>query len=1165
MEVVPCGVTGDYVTALCFLDVNPTLKLLFVGSGPYLCGWDACARTQVLPRSLILPNSHVIHGVRAWLKDSIITLLVFGQRNTRILSLKISPDLHDFVLSPQFSPHEAGSTHNNFCHWVAHSNTMHFSDWVLNANIVSHGAGIPTTATSPTTPTSIKDLPTNDSSLVVAIGFTHNYVDFWDMGLFPPRHLMRSMCHHHCLVYSMAIEQEYSGDIIVASGTAFSDILLWNPFHPESSIGLTGHSGVIYSLIYTKPTSNLEATVISVSDDRSCRSWIQTSDGQWEPKLVVYGHIARVWSVAVTRDFIISCGEDTTLRFINRQTGAFLGAVYGPLGKNVWSVASDSTGTLVASGAGDGGVRVYEITTLLDSIKGGIKVDLQLSSEPSSASPKPKSRRIKPHEYPVCMQFGGSPIPILFVVSNLNNVFNYNLTQSTMKPIMWGTAPFKVHCVGVSPSSSEAFVGGKDGSMGLFTQNSEPLIWPAHKGQIVRIFCLTLPRNILLVLSCKWTGSLKLWGLKSEPFQAIHKQTYRLPDRHIVNSQQRALHRVASCAVCDPSSSFLLVSDECNTVHCFKFDTEAPQGKNLPLWSVSVCGNFEDIRYRISDMKILQTGLGDLQLVCCGRDGVFRRFAVNTQENFKLSLMEEKQAFSNMGNVEGIISNGHSENIHVWGLWNNFLVIQNISDTSMVLARKCPKNRRAFAVHFGKDITDCTIAHSKDFLISSWISPSPLLSMTSLKALCSPLHGLEINCSLLVNHQNKLFLITGSRDTCIVLSACDQELSTSFVQRVEGHVGTVRSFAMAPSYAFSDSILVFSGGGQSRVRLHRLKGGWLWPLPPPPSEMLVQQQEMSTLPPAVQGEDTTKLPEPSPLPTAADNAHSTETVSSEKNIEEEDITECKITSMICFHVVKSIFCLICGSSDARFSVLTFDEITNKYTLIGTSDFHTSPILSMAHFSFGDSRHIVVSGGNDGQIALWTFTQDLFTPFIDEHHPTIKFHPHCVVSPMCHKSGVASIEPFSTCPLHPNCNTCCLFACGGDDQAVSAFHVTVSNFEAHPVAELQVRVDNTVSLPSADSCAITGISVCGKFVISVGKSQKLCVWEINASTAKSASETHSTPHITETLSFVQACALPVDVPDLACITTHKLNCEGDFWALAAAGNGVQLFKFKHNGA
>ncbi|KAI9906936.1 hypothetical protein PsorP6_002835 [Peronosclerospora sorghi] len=133
-----------------------------------------------------------------------------------------------------------------------------FCDWILDAHVLVQD-----------------DRASQETkTLLVVVELSHNMVQIWD----PERQtILRSVqCVERCILYSLAFHGRSFDELMVASGTVFQQILLWNPMEKagqQSSVvvapvqRLHAHDGVLFKLPWTSDASSL----VSVSDDRTVK------------------------------------------------------------------------------------------------------------------------------------------------------------------------------------------------------------------------------------------------------------------------------------------------------------------------------------------------------------------------------------------------------------------------------------------------------------------------------------------------------------------------------------------------------------------------------------------------------------------------------------------------------------------------------------------------------------------------------------------------------------------------------------------------------------------------------------------------------------------------------------------------------------------------------
>lgn len=193
-----------------------------------------------------------------------------------------------------------------------------------------------------------------DETPNVVTVLAHNYITLWTRDMISVKKIA---CDERCLLYSALIVNDTWPELLVCSGTVFSEVLVWkpseSPYFCPVRCRLVGHDGVIFSINYEKRLN----LIVTTSDDRTLRFWNSAFRGKRiSPFRTIYGHSARVFKSLIIDDLIATAGEDSVINVWNLD-GSFVRKFDAHQNGVVWSL--DSTGGRLVSGGGDAGVSVY--------------------------------------------------------------------------------------------------------------------------------------------------------------------------------------------------------------------------------------------------------------------------------------------------------------------------------------------------------------------------------------------------------------------------------------------------------------------------------------------------------------------------------------------------------------------------------------------------------------------------------------------------------------------------------------------------------------------------------------------------------------------------------------------------------------------------------------
>ncbi|KAH7404369.1 hypothetical protein KP509_15G022100 [Ceratopteris richardii] len=319
--------TGPYkgdMSALCLLpgpqqDRDP---FLLAGTGPQILFYDTCSFELLL-------SAHIFEGVRVhgievkgrflgiWvsLQSSgfLTTFAVHGERIVKLYDLILAYDISDIH-------HNKSQIKLNF------SKTLpRCKHWVLDVRF-------------------LKDISSRNedcTDCLLAVGTSDNSVSLWSMH--HNAYIYHVECAERCLLYCLRFWGSNTHDLLIAAGTIFNEIVIWDLDIPHSTTAyeykfsrihgylegsshlvsikerLKGHEGSIFRIAWSQDGKK----IASVSDDRSVRVWnlehwslplMNRQADMFALASVMYGHTARIWDCHFDSKSLITVGEDCTYR-----------------------------------------------------------------------------------------------------------------------------------------------------------------------------------------------------------------------------------------------------------------------------------------------------------------------------------------------------------------------------------------------------------------------------------------------------------------------------------------------------------------------------------------------------------------------------------------------------------------------------------------------------------------------------------------------------------------------------------------------------------------------------------------------------------------------------------------------------------------------------------
>ena len=354
-----------------------------------------------------------------------------------------------------------------------------------------------------------------DDNAKVALGFCHNFIEIHS---FPSGACIQKVqCSVRGLLYCMAFSGRTESQLVVASGTVTNSVLIWDPVDD----GCPAHvlSNRLGCVLFSVTWSHDRRRICCTSDDRTVRVW-QVKDvlsssraplskgdllkdaTEFVESWSSFGHSSRVWDCIFFRDEnVISCAEDGIAAVWN-AAGECREKLRGHLQKNVWCVAAHSELSIVATGGGDGSVKLWDVT---------FPHHFPQYFLPSARA---ATHRGMPAEVVRCICLGKDERS--FVATSLGAVYSVDTQLNRWQLLQSSSDKVPISVLALHPSHESLIASGDvRGFCNIFpsgpkfSSQSFSSSWRAHETRCWRLQWLS--QN--LIVTCCAKGELRLWQL----------------------------------------------------------------------------------------------------------------------------------------------------------------------------------------------------------------------------------------------------------------------------------------------------------------------------------------------------------------------------------------------------------------------------------------------------------------------------------------------------------------------------------------------------------------------------------------------------------------------------------------------------------------------------
>ncbi|OWR53291.1 WD repeat-containing protein 6 [Danaus plexippus plexippus] len=601
----------------------------------------------------------------------------------------------------------------------------------------------------------------------VALLSAHNVVTTWDITT--TKLLQQHINKDNSILYS-GLLQPLQHDILVFSGTVYSQVILqW--FGDEQPLHyLKGHKGVIFSI-----SCNLQrGIIVTTSDDRSVKIWSVTSvhsdyniKTYWQNAHIdcvhdLYGHLARVMRNTLTNLYIISVGEDSAICFWD-YNGNLLKKTISHKNSCIWSLDADESN--LVTGGGDCGIMMHPLSSVTYNSHG----------EVINTSVTPKK-----------VLFTARNNIVITTVGNVLNYYNSNLNK-IQEIRLNHTSTYQL--VGLSSCKQLIAVVDMDGNLDIFMENckGDPglkkiIETRLHLGKILS---MQWAGNRHLVF-CSEGGVITVGASKGNTIEII--ANYLLPpckERWLTAS---ALH---------DTKDTLIVGDRCGHIHLYEWRRQQPA-----YTMKRVHGRYGPTSIDIRNDIVRTTG----------RDGTVRYLKI-INSGFKYMSCKDLE-------FEWVEKFLDVQGKYVCGFRERSLVVYDVENDLKVVDVSCGGGHRSWdVVRYIENNGGCYEECLRLMFVKNtqvYVNTFRLRDIVSTVILPGT-HSKEINCLRTYRRRNDdpvTWFITGGEDTTLRVSTSEQE--AEFWDRVIfRHLSNVRALKLLS--VSHDEVLVVSAGGRAQI------------------------------------------------------------------------------------------------------------------------------------------------------------------------------------------------------------------------------------------------------------------------------------------------------------------------------------------------------------
>ncbi|XP_077132588.1 tRNA (34-2'-O)-methyltransferase regulator WDR6 [Ranitomeya variabilis] len=987
---------------------------LLAGEGPNLTVYSL-RNSSLTPWKLkeTVLNGYVIHGIKTFSsEDSNCAILgVFGSKGLIVLN---------------FCSREQGISLSRVCE------LRELHDWIWDIQWLG-------------------DDSQSTSYLGIALG--HNSVAYYDYR--KGKVLKEIHCSEKCILYSAHFVGRTWKELTLISGTVFNQLVIWGMCDQTNEEGrveprrrISGHNGVIFSIYYEAQRGILA----SASDDRSLRVWkvgsLTSCDPEVQCLLVLYGHQARVWSVRLLSDNIISIGEDSAC-IVWSYSGDIIHHFKGHRGRGIRAVAIQDQLSLVATGGADCGIRLWQIKE-----KSSPSCNLlNLNFDASKYVGTPKAVML-------------ADINCLTIMTDLGFIYRYDFISKQWTLVLEDRNYKSYGLLDVVRlgDSTLCAIGNITGSVKIFSLPSARTCqeFKHHEGKVHSLTWVgPSPSLDTCSLFSSGPNGIMVWlevtCVSGDITSVTENCRFLLPTCKQRWHTSIALVPEESLIVCGDRRGSLMLFQVLQSTH------NPPQGQEKE--PVHVLFGLH------GKLGVTSVAYHNGFVYSSGRDGFCRQLKV---EGHQLVLLRKFKSCKGMEWIQSV-SFALDGDLHILGFHSTDFVVWSTRTNEKLLCVPCGGGHRSWS--YKKDHTKEVFAYIKSGDVFAHHSQQVERIQNVVK---EPLHGRELTSVKYVGSVNNCsedcvdILITSSEDTTVNIWAfCSKHFYC--LSTIHDHLSSVKTLALAGT-EYKDGVLstlLFTAGGRAQIEVYRL---------------LIQAKEIN-------GSISCQV-----IHLASHRLDEHWDIIKNKHRMLKMDPETRYMSVATVDQIPEIMkpvsyvylAAACSDGSVRFFVMS--ESSRQMSLIAESFYHQRCVLKVetfVHTSGNDSRVMLCSGATDGRIALWDVSgmisgADMMLDKGKIDCPLQDLGCVCFTF-SAHQCGINSLCVQTTKDGHY------LVASGGDDNSIHVCWLLLNHEGPRGRGAQLLR---SVSANSAHAAHVTGLRLLrDDLLVSVSVDQRLTLWNI----------------------------------------------------------------------